>query len=313
MKLKKVLKICALWCACAVAFAQSELPQATARLQPERGKIGDEFALVAELSYDAVTTVPPQIKVNQLSSREDNKTTWTLLEQPAVQKETANGVTKETHTYRVSAYTLGALAAPPVVLTQVRDGKSTTTALSVNPIEIVTTLSLDDKFLPLKSPVDVPFPGWFTWLPRVVIALFVAAALWWLWRRYHRKIRDVISPPVTPDAWALREIRKLEDEHLIESRQFKTLYTRLTETLRLYTARITGVPAMDLTSDELLHELEQHENFSKETETLLATTLHEADLVKFAKYTPESRLCNKTLERAKLFIQTSKPADIATP
>lgn len=102
----------------------------------------------------------------------------------------------------------------------------------------------------------------------------------------------------------MKELAALENERLIEQKKFKEFYTRLSDALRSYMGAAYRVQALDLTSNELLRELDgraedepQHraESYRKAV-ARLTELLDEADLVKFARYMPEAARGRRALE-----------------
>src|SRR5690606_34577053 len=99
----------------------------------------------------------------------------------------------------------------------------------------------------------------------------------------------------------------LEDERLIEQKKIKELYTRLSDTVRNYLDSAYGVHAADLTSTELLRELDeyaaevpiQRERDFKTAMAKLSELLDEADLVKFARLLPEASQCRRAMQAAR--------------
>jgi len=280
---------------------------ATVSISPNNVKIGDKLSLMITVSYTGGTsTVTPKVEVSPLSSREDDSSTWTLLSKPTVQKETEHNLTKETHQYFISAYALGKLDLPDVSLTySINDSETTTVVLPKQSVTIASTLLPDDmKMQPIKSPFVIPLPKWIYVAIAIIAALILGMVIFFVIRFAQKKIVPIIAPPLTLEQWANKELDKIETEKLIESRLFKEYFSRMSETLRLYTGKKFMVSAMDMTTDELISHLKS-DNVDSQLIDLLSAPLNSADLVKFAKYEPDRPFCNRAINNARNFISTS--------
>lgn len=136
---------------------------------------------------------------------------------------------------------------------------------------------------PLKEQWEAPRRYW-PWI--VAAALLIVAALalwWWLRRRRARRAVETPSEPVLPaDYVALTELTRIARLDLLQRGEYKTYYSLVTEAIRRYLEARFGVDAMERTSGELLVELEDRGQPVDKLDDLLS----EADLVKFAKFTP---------------------------
>lgn len=117
-----------------------------------------------------------------------------------------------------------------------------------------------------------------------------------------------IQPYIPPHKAAMAEISKIRDEALWESGDSKDYYTRLTDVLRQYMQGRYGFNAMEMTTDEIIHSIENL-NDPIEIRNLhaLFTT---ADLVKFAKAHPNISENDKNLTNASNYIQSTKKEEV---
>ena len=102
---------------------------------------------------------------------------------------------------------------------------------------------------------------------------------------------------------ALRELDRLREEKLWQRSEFKTYYTRLTEIIRQYIERRYGIPAMEMTSYEILDAWKLEEQPEEDLAAQLNRLLNLADLVKFAKEKPLASDNEENLERAYEFVK----------
>ena len=185
--------------------------------------------------------------------------------------------------------------------------------LMVSSVE-VDTANVSQIF-DLKSPMEPAFSmsEWLLPLILSVICLLVSIVLTYVIIRIKDNkpiIRHIkLAPFIPPHTAAMNEIDKIKDEKLNDRSDTKTYYTRLTDTVRKYLYRRYGFPAMEMTTDEIVVELEKV-NTPEAIEDLhhLFTT---ADLVKFAKGRPELSEDDKNLSNAIDYIQQTKKDEIS--
>ena len=98
---------------------------------------------------------------------------------------------------------------------------------------------------------------------------------------------------------------------LWQNNKVKQYYSELTEIIRVYIERELKIPALEITSDELLAYIHDAKNaetilFSKETFDKLKALLQEADLVKFAKSKPLSHEIEANRKDAEVILEDLK-------
>ena len=130
--------------------------------------------------------------------------------------------------------------------------------------------------------IDAEIPVW-VWL--VLIVLIVLAVSYVLWRR--RAIGEAGATTVVVVVNWFDEVKKLQESGLIEAGDFDSYYTRLSEALRRYIEQRTGVEAMERATFEIRGDLERAD-LSSGRILEVEGFLDEADLVKFAKFEPDS-------------------------
>lgn len=145
----------------------------------------------------------------------------------------------------------------------------------------------------IKEPVAVPFnfeeakPYIYSSIGLILLILL----LYYLIRKINnreKKTEEVVEL-IPCEVEALNALKTLEREDLCEKGLIKEHYVRLTEILRNYFDREFEIETLESTTDETLTLLEE----SKVDKLLLeqiSTLLEEADLVKFAKSNPDSKI-----------------------
>lgn len=93
--------------------------------------------------------------------------------------------------------------------------------------------------------------NWLIWLAAAMVAVAVLAAVaWWLWRRRKKTAAEPAATPLPApevEAYALLDGLAAEDHG-----DLKRFYFRLSAILRRYMERRYGIPAAEMTTEELL-------------------------------------------------------------
>ena len=156
----------------------------------------------------------------------------------------------------------------------------------------VVTVDVDtlhpNQFFPPKDVQKNPFL-WSEWrTPFLLSLLFVAliGLLVWLYLRLKANKPIIASiriiKKILPHQRAMKAIDQIKAEHMTASEDQKEYYTRLTDTLRQYINERFGFNAMEMTTPEIIQNLQQSGDPTMIGE--LKDLFETADLVKFAKY-----------------------------
>lgn len=279
-----------LWPLARLAQAQAGSPDAAPRwsVQPAEATVGDPLTLTL--------TVPHRAEQRLVAPRLPRE--WGPLElsaQDPVRRETGPDGAISTLRLQARAFVTGSLALPPLTLSLVDDsGSGQDLAAPAAVVRVRATLKAGDELprdlrpqaqLPLRS----PWPGRLALAAALGgLALVLSGAL---------GLRPLpppapVLPPPPPDPLAAlrRSLAALDDIDamgLVAAGRWKTLYALATDTLRGYLAERWDLPALDLTSPELLDAVAAAGRPRAAT-VYLAPLLQEADLVKFARLSPDA-------------------------
>lgn len=147
------------------------------------------------------------------------------------------------------------------------------------------------KMYSIKPPMEVPsgfnIPAWLWW----VLGLLVLGGLIYYLLRRRRKKQEA-EKQLPPYERALFELQQLDRSHLLEKRETKEYYSKLTEAVRRYLEDEVHLRAMESTTSELIYDLELRMKngelkLSRETIDDLKAILQRADLAKFANSRPD--------------------------
>ena len=135
----------------------------------------------------------------------------------------------------------------------------------------------------------------------------------YLLRRYHDNKpilrRVTIEPKLPPHQVALAEMERIKEEKSWQRDNVKQYYTELTDALRMYMEDRFGFNAMEMTSDEIIAQLNGQPD--KEWIGELRELFQMSDLVKFAKYKPLINENDMNLINAIDFINKTKVEVVA--
>ena len=142
----------------------------------------------------------------------------------------------------------------------------------------------------------------------VLIIIALCFLIPYLLKRYHDNKpilrRVTIAPKLPPHQVALQEMERIKSEKSWQRDDVKQYYTELTDALRGYMEERFGFNAKEMTSDEIIAQL--NEQPDKEWIGELRELFQMSDLVKFAKYQPLINENDMNLINAIDFINKTK-------
>ena len=317
MKRLFVLLLCA---GCAAAHALgSTPPTVTARIEPDSIGIGDRFDYVIEVEKDLVQEIGFPVFEQQGPGLElvKDHATDTLLREGRLLKLRKRYTMQA---FEEGDYRLGR-GEVLYIDKNIVDTLRTPDSLRL----LVTTFAIDStsqSIYDLKPQLTLPFRfrevrGYVGW--SVLALLLLAAAVYAAKRllaRYGKGLGDIFkpAPPVPPHVAASRALEALHNQKLWQNNRHKQYYSGLTDILRTYIDGRYGIGAMEMTSDEIIAAMQSQELPDKARMDLTAV-LRDADLVKFAKATPEAEQNENDYLKVYYFVEETKPATetAATP
>jgi len=213
----------------------------------------------------------------------------------------------------VALFELGEVELPPLPFRLEGGGETRIVVAAPYTISVVPTVEGDTAaaagIRDIRGPVEPPVR--ILWLrvagALLVLGLLGAGLVMWRGRRRGRLPAVPALPAVPPDVEALGALAALEREALPERGRFKEHYTALSLILRTYVERRWGVPAVESTTHEIDALLERSRTFAPQERGRLRTILDEADLVKFAKFTPTRDAAVAALHAARSWVDEVRP------
>ena len=224
----------------------------------------------------------------------------------------ADGRFVERIRYTISTFDTGKFVIPPLKIEYAVLPDSTRHVLKTEPIEIqVASLrpSLEGDIRGLKPQEELP-RDWKVLLSYIAfgfIAILIFMAIW-LYIRYRRTGESPFVKPAPPrpaHELALEALRQLQAAKLLEKGAVKEHFSRLSEILRMYVEGRFFIPALELTTYELMQRFAQESHAQVKTEPV-HQVLSLCDLVKFAKYHPSADESDNIFAQTVEFIQATK-------
>ena len=159
--------------------------------------------------------------------------------------------------------------------------------------------------------IQPPIPPFPLWPFALAVLLFILG----IWRRLRRerKKQSVRTPdvPLSPQEIFLQKMNALLKSGLWERGEFKAFYNQIADILRQYLEALYRVPALQMTTSELLRGLRPLE-IEWELKNWIQEILRGCDLVKFAKYIPGAEERNIHLKKMKHILEKTTPKNQET-
>lgn len=275
----------------------------------------DELTVGDVATLTLTVTHPPGHRV--VPPRLDQ--TWGEFEVRFVSQPTTSSVggsmETTTQTIDVTLFAPGSFETPELPVT-VRDQAGQVSRHVAAPVgfTVVSVLTEDDLELrDIRAQAGLPFPPAWPWIVlAVVLALALAVGGWLLYRRRlaRRRLDEALAAaidPRTPYEIALDELVRIDAFKLLDQGRFKEHYSLVSETLRAYVQGAFYIPALDLTTEELRASIVGSE-VDPEHGRRLVETLADSDLVKFARFRPDTSESQKLTTEVRLVVDATRPA-----
>ena len=159
----------------------------------------------------------------------------------------------------------------------------------------------------IKGLVPIATGLWWLWL--LIALIGIGAVAWLIYRRLRRKEEAGVetAPVYTPYDLAVRALRCLLEEKLMEGGLIEEFYVRLSDIVRQYLEGRFHLRAPDLTTEEFLLVVSRNRSLTQEHKDLLGAFLQECDLVKFARFQPATVDMQRAFDAAERFVNDTRP------
>jgi hypothetical protein len=178
--------------------------------------------------------------------------------------------------------------------------------LTVNAVAVDTAGEIRD----IKDPLSLPWS--LQEILLVILLLLVVGALAFFLFRYFRNKKQVVPEEYAPSLQpahvvALNELGMLKEKKLWQRGEIKGYYSELSEIIRRYFENRFGIMALEYTTEEIMVTLRNHRDamvVDSESDALL----RQADLVKFAKFSPGATEHEEAMQSAYRIVESTRPA-----
>ncbi|MEW5993996.1 MAG: hypothetical protein AB1744_06330 [Candidatus Zixiibacteriota bacterium] len=248
--------------------------------------VGDIITYTLAITYDStLELIPPPLGANlgAFDVKDYDSDKRSIL---------PDGRLKSVSSFKLSTFTTGDYIIPPIPVAFTLPDSSQKVVLSeAVPISVKSLLGegADTADIrPLKTQYEFKrdLTRYYLWggIGLFILLLFVIIVWLYLWKK-----RRAVKPVDLRPAWeiAFERLALLKQQPLLSKGRFKEYYIELTEIVREYLGRMYDLNVLDMTTEEFLErflefELPQglHDNVGR--------FLRHADLVKFARFVPES-------------------------
>ncbi|MBN1466020.1 hypothetical protein JXA02_09675 [candidate division KSB1 bacterium] len=215
--------------------------------------------------------------------------------------------------YEISTFDTGDYLIPEVAIQYRAQGDSSWQTLMTEPHDIVVeSLNPDEAgdIRDIKPPMTPPrdyarlIKSVISGVLLLAVILFV---LYYLKRR--REGKSLIpmrgKPPRPAHEIALEALQRLRESDLLSSGKVKEFYTELSDIVRQYVEGRFYMPAMEMTTTQLVNVMREQNLPDKDIEKLNAL-LARSDLVKFAKLEPPADENTASLQLATDYVNETK-------
>jgi hypothetical protein len=143
----------------------------------------------------------------------------------------------------------------------------------------------------------------------LAVLVLLAILLWLILRKRKPQLKRVAPPPSVPP-WikAISAIDQLEQKSIWREGQTKEFHSEITDILRIYLEEYLKIPAMESTTEEIINLLIKSGVNDAAREAII-DVLQLADLVKFAKVSPQPIEHMQTVQRSREFIALTRPGE----
>ncbi len=193
---------------------------------------------------------------------------------------------------------------PPIKIEYRTEGDTTLQFILSNSVSFNVhriSVNVEEEIKDIKPPIRL-FN--FVFLIYILIALTIISVLvyYFIYKKYLKRKQEIVvkkkEEKLLSHQIALRKLDQLEKEELWQKGFVKDYHSKITDIIREYFEKQFGLPALERTTTESLKLLRKHPQGIKVID-ITSQFLNNADLVKFAKFTPIESFNIEMMNQAK--------------
>ena len=218
----------------------------------------------------------------------------------------------ESITYQISIYEVGDFIIPPTSVKYTTSDsleqaiQSDQIAIHVESVKPSEAEDIKDIKPPLTVPADYTF---FIWLG-IVSALFlmVILSIYIYLKKFKKREIPFFAPPPPRPAHeiAYEALDKLAESEFLATGKIKEYYIIISEIIRVYLTMRYEIDVLEMTTSELIEALRRVYDIDEKNIDLIHEFLGTCDMVKFAKFIPDSETHIVTMKEARQIIDKTK-------
>ncbi|MCK9281107.1 MAG: hypothetical protein M0P71_10830 [Melioribacteraceae bacterium] len=267
--------------------------------------VGDYIQLHLELKYNkSIKPIIPAVK-------DSVKELEFIKNLPVEKKEDGDNVI-EKHTFIFSKYDSAEIKIPPINIYYTQGNSSEQKLTQTSEIKLIVKkilVNAEEEIKDVKEPLEIYLSPWIIALIVVLIIILVLGS-YYLYDRYKKKKANIIpeEKPIYIPAYniALEALQSLEGRKLWQNGSIKVYHTEITEIIRRYIEADFNIPAMEITSGELMTSLREVIIDDKEILESANRFFENADMVKFARFNPMPKVNEEMMLQAYDFVKKAK-------
>lgn len=226
-------------------------------------------------------------------------------------KKSKTGRIEQKEWYLLDTFLTGSYVIPPLTIRyKTTDGGSNDIETKEIFVEVKSVINEEEAVTDIREiigPVNIP-------INYSIIYLIIGGAFGLLaaiggsiyfFKRKNGVKKDAAPPPAAHEI-AYKELKDMIELDLISKGMVKEYYYRLSNIARRYIENRFALMAPERTTEEFLSEMADAESMEKEHKGLIKIFLRQCDLVKFAKYGPNSEEIDGAYNAAKKLIDETK-------
>ncbi len=272
-----------------------------------------EYLVGDYINYTISVNCGKDLKIYPPALNTDSLKNISLIQKENPVEEEGNGTVNVIYKYVLSGYDSTGVIIPPVAVPYQSSGDSTIHFAYTNGVTFtIQTLKVNPQgeIKDIKPPIKILL-DWKLILFWTLIALFFAGIIFYSYLLHRRKRAkslsgmEVVNLP--PHVIALNGLNELGEKKLWQKGMIKEYHSTITEIIRRYFENRFEMPAMELPTSEVIALLSR----KQESEAIINTThdfLSNADLVKFARFTPLSSVNEEMMKQAYEIVNKTIPA-----
>ena len=208
--------------------------------------------------------------------------------------------------YPLRAFAIGKHTLPPITIKYTgTDGNSGSIQTPAYLFDVRSVKPPSDKEMKgIKGPWSVP-PNWFLYILAAALVIIAIGATIFFYLRRRAKPMDLqpeVLPQRQPHEIAYDQLNRIGGMNWVAQGEMKVYHTEISHVIRQYIAARYHIPALELTTQELLDRL-QPEDIPKD---LVQQFFTNCDWVKFARYSPTKPEAHERMEEARRIVDETK-------